>query len=53
MLQSFQEWEVLRQVPDGDIITDSRIPLAQLLLPFAEEHFEGMNKLLPLEVWLQ
>jgi predicted membrane-bound spermidine synthase len=53
VLRAFEEWEVLQQVPDGDIITDSRNPLAQLQLPIAEEHFEGMNKLLPLEVWLQ
>jgi SAM-dependent methyltransferase len=52
VLRSFQEWEVLKQVPDGVLITDSRNPLARLQLPIAEEHFNGMNELLPFEVWL-
>ena len=50
--RSFQEWEVLKQVPDGPVITDARNPLARLQLPSAEEHYRAMNKLLPPEVWL-
>ena len=53
VLRSFQDWEVLRNVPDGALITDRRNPLARLQLPIAEEHFAGMNKLLPVAVWLQ
>jgi SAM-dependent methyltransferase len=50
--RSFQQWEVLKQVPDGQVITDDRNPLARLQLPSAEEHYRAMNKLLPAEVWL-
>ncbi len=52
VLRSFQGWEVLQLVPDGPVITDARNPLARLQLPIAEDHFEAMNKLLPVEVWL-
>jgi SAM-dependent methyltransferase len=52
VLRSFQGWEVLQRVPGGPLITDSRNPLARLQLPIAEEHFDAMNKLLPVEVWL-
>src|SRR6266540_4213938 len=51
--RSFQNWEVLRGVPDGAIITDERNPLASLQLAVAEAHFEAMNKFLPSEVWLR
>jgi SAM-dependent methyltransferase len=53
VLHSFQDWEVLKDVPEGQLITDSRNPLARLQLAIAEEHFDGMNKLLPFDVWLQ
>jgi hypothetical protein len=53
VLQSFQDWEVLRQVPPGDLITDGKNPLARLQLPIAEEHFKVMNHLLPSELWLR
>jgi SAM-dependent methyltransferase len=52
VLRSFQNWEVLKQLPDGPLITDRHNPLARLQLPVAEEHFEAMNELLPREVWL-
>jgi predicted membrane-bound spermidine synthase len=51
--RSFPQWEVLKQVPDGSVITDARNPLARLQLPIAEEHYQAMNKLLPHEVWLE
>jgi SAM-dependent methyltransferase len=53
VLRSFEQWEILKQATDGPLITDSRNPLSRLQLPIAEEHFDGMNKLLPPEVWLQ
>ncbi|MCL2447503.1 MAG: hypothetical protein FWD17_01000 [Polyangiaceae bacterium] len=52
ILRSFENWEVLQNIPRGRIITDERNPLTSLQLPIAEEHFEAMNKLLPPEVWL-
>ena len=51
-LRSFQDWEVLKHVPDGALITDANNPLARLQLPLAEEHFGAMNELLPIAVWL-
>jgi SAM-dependent methyltransferase len=50
--RSFQRFEVFQTVPDGPVITDEHNPLAREQLPIAEEHFEAMNKLLPVEVWL-
>jgi len=50
--RSFQHWAVLDDVGSGPPITDARNPLARLQLPAAEAHFEAMNKLLPVEVWL-
>jgi hypothetical protein len=44
---------VLEQVPDGPLITDEHNPLARLQLPIAEKHFEAMNKLLPVDLWLE
>jgi SAM-dependent methyltransferase len=52
-LRSLESWEVLRDVPDGPIVTDERNPLTRLQLPIAEDHFTAMNSLLPPEVWLQ
>jgi spermidine synthase len=51
-LRSLQGWEVLKNVPDGALVTDELNPLARLQLPIAEDHFAAMNKLLPPEVWL-
>jgi spermidine synthase len=51
--RSFERWEILRAVPVGPIITDARNPLARLQLPSAEEHFNGMHELLPVEYWLR
>jgi predicted membrane-bound spermidine synthase len=53
VLRSFASWEVLKVVPDGPLVTDVHNPLARLQLPVAEAHFEAMNALLPVEVWLQ
>ncbi len=53
VLQSFETWEVLKVVPDGLLVTDGHNPLARLQLPVAEAHFEAMNALLPVDVWLQ
>jgi spermidine synthase len=50
--RSFTSWEVLRQVPDGPLITDARNPLARLQLASAENHYAAMRKLLPPAVWL-
>ncbi|MEO7037776.1 MAG: fused MFS/spermidine synthase [Polyangiaceae bacterium] len=50
--RSFQDWEVLKQVPSGPVITDARNPLARLQMPVAERHFAAMNRMLPSEVWL-
>jgi SAM-dependent methyltransferase len=52
VLRSLQDWEVLKQVPEGPVITDANNPLARLQLPVAEEHFRAMNELLPVEVWI-
>jgi hypothetical protein len=52
VLRSFQSWEVLTPIPEGPPITDGKNPLARLQLAVAEAHFEAMNHLLPLEVWL-
>jgi spermidine synthase len=53
ILKSFADWEILKSVPDGPIITDGHNPLARLQLPIAEEHFDGMHELLPREVWVR
>jgi hypothetical protein len=50
--RSFQAWEVLKQVPNGALITDAQNPLSKLQIPIAEKHFEAMNRLLPSDVWL-
>jgi spermidine synthase len=51
--RAFAGWEVLASVPPGPAITDERNPLTRLELPAAEEHFDAMNALLPVEVWLR
>jgi hypothetical protein len=51
-VRSIEGWEVLREVPDGPIVTDEHNPLTRLQLPTAEDHFTAMNTLLPPEVWL-
>ncbi len=51
-LRSLKGWEVLRDIPDGPIVTDELNPLTRLQLPTAEDHFTAMNTLLPREVWL-
>jgi hypothetical protein len=53
VLRTFPKWEVLKVVPEGPLVTDGRNPLARLQLPVAEAHFEAMNALLPVEVWLE
>jgi spermidine synthase len=53
ILRSFESWEVLKEIPDGPLITDERNPLTRLQLAAGEEHFQDMSKLLPLEVWLR
>jgi predicted membrane-bound spermidine synthase len=50
--RSFTNWPVLLQVPPGPVITDAYNPLARLQLPVLEKHFAAMNRLLPLEVWI-
>jgi spermidine synthase len=52
-LPFLHDWEVLQDVPPGDIITDAHNPLGRLQLAVAEEHYEAMGKLLPIEVWLR
>jgi spermidine synthase len=52
-MRSMQEWEVLRSVPPGPIVTDRSNPLARLQLSSAEAHFRAMNELLPRDVWLR
>jgi MFS family permease len=52
VLRSLQNWEILKRVPEGAIITDANNPLARLQVPAAEEHFNAMNELLPVDVWL-
>jgi spermidine synthase len=51
--RSFSAWEILKNLPDGPIITDAHNSLARLQLPIAEEHFDGMHELLPREVWVR
>jgi SAM-dependent methyltransferase len=51
VLASFQRWEVMHDVPAGQIITDAHNPLARLQLTIAAEHFNAMSRLLPVEVW--
>jgi MFS family permease len=53
VLRGFQNWETLRRVPPGRVVTDEWNPLARLQLPSAEEHFRAMNELLPLQVWIE
>jgi len=53
ILPALRDWEILQDVPAGDIITDERNPLGRLQLAVAEEHYDAMNKLLPLEVWIR
>lgn len=52
VLRSLGGWEVLQDVPAGDLITDARNPLGQLQMAVSDAHFAAMNKLLPVEVWL-
>jgi spermidine synthase len=42
----------LQDVPPGELITDEHNPLGRLQLGVAEQHYDAMSKLLPLEVWL-
>jgi hypothetical protein len=53
ILTSFKDWEVLKQVPPGSLVTDDRNPLARLQVPIAEEHFKAMGQFLPEDLWLQ
>ncbi|HTV25512.1 MAG TPA: fused MFS/spermidine synthase [Polyangiaceae bacterium] len=43
----------LGALPPGDIITDGHNPLTRLQLPVAEEHYQAMQQLLPIDVWLR
>lgn len=51
ILPAMAGWEILKDVPSGDVITDARNPLGRLQLAVAEAHYEAMGKLLPAEVW--
>jgi spermidine synthase len=53
ILPALAGWEVLKDAPSGEVITDARNGLARLQVPVAEEHFQAMAELLPAEVWLQ
>jgi hypothetical protein len=50
--RSFQQWEVLKHVPEGPVITDDQNPLASLELSVAEAHFKAMQGMLAREVWV-
>jgi SAM-dependent methyltransferase len=50
--RSFERWEVFQNVGSGSVITDGHNSLGRLQLPVAEAHFEAMNQLLPIAVWL-
>lgn len=52
-LRSLQSWEILRDIPSGLIITDSRNPLSRLQVAVASEHFDFMRHLMPKEIWIQ
>lgn len=52
-IRSLPQWEVLKQIPAGQLITDEKNPLARLEVAAAEDHFSAMQRLLPAEVWLQ
>ena len=52
ILRSLRTWEVLQDVPSGELITDAKNPLARLQIHTAESHFTAMNELIPAEVWL-
>ncbi len=52
-LMGFQSHEVLKSVPSGQIITDSDNPMARLQAPIVQAHFQAMNQLLPIEVWVR
>jgi len=51
ILPAMAGWEILEDVPSGELITDARNPLGRLQLAVAEAHYEAMGKLLPPEVW--
>jgi SAM-dependent methyltransferase len=53
VLRSFQEWEVLKSVPPGEVVTDARNFLARLQLPISDEHSRAMREILPSSVWLR
>jgi len=52
IVRAFQDWEVLRDLPAGPIITDAHNTLTRLQLPIAEAHFAAMAELLPRALWL-
>jgi SAM-dependent methyltransferase len=51
ILPALHGWEILGDVPSGELITDARNPLGRLQLAVAEAHYEAMAKLLPPQVW--
>ena len=51
ILPAMASWEILENVPSGEVITDARNPLGRLQLAVAEAHYEAMAELLPPEVW--
>jgi len=53
IMRTVSAWETLKIVPAGPAITDARNPLARLQVPVEEGHFYAMNRLLPVDVWLQ
>lgn len=52
LLGSYASWKALLTIPKGAMLTDAENPMAQLSLPAANEHFDSMNQLLPIGVWL-
>lgn len=51
ILPALAGWEIVQEVPSGDVITDARNPLGRLQLAVAEAHYAAMAELLPPEVW--
>ncbi len=51
ILPALRSWEVLQDIPSGDIITDAHNPLGRLQLAVAEAHSQAMGKMLPPAVW--
>lgn len=50
---AWRDWEVLRDVAPGAIVTDGWNPLERMQLPVAREYFLAMRRLLPSTYWYQ